>query len=41
MLDAICAHLHNYFTADSDKHAGTFTITGGAIDLSEYLLNTC
>ena len=39
MLDAICAHLHNYFIADSDKHAGTFTITGGAIDLSDFLLN--
>ena len=39
MLDQICAHIHNYFTADEDIHAGTWTIEGGTIDLSDMLLN--
>ena len=39
MLDQICGHIHNYFTADEDIHAGTFTIAGGEIDLSEFLLD--
>ena len=39
MLDAICAHIHNYFTAEGDIHAGTFTISGGVIDLSEFLID--
>ena len=34
MIEAICAHLHNYFTGESDVHAGTWSIEGGAIDLS-------
>ena len=33
MLDRICGFIHNYFTADSDKHAGTYTIEGGSITL--------
>ena len=39
MLEAICAHIHNYFTADEDIHAGTWTIADGDIDLSAFLLN--
>ena len=38
MLEAICAHLHNYFTADEDIHAGTWTIENGSIDLSDILI---
>lgn len=38
MLDRICAHLHNYFTAPEDIHEGTFTIQDGAIQL-DFLLN--
>lgn len=33
MLDAICGHIHNYFTKAEDIHRGTFTIEGGSIDL--------
>ena len=39
MLNQICGHIHNYFTADKDKHAGTFTIAGGEIDLSDFLID--
>ena len=38
MLDRICAHLHNYFTAPEDIHAGAFTIQDGTIEL-DFLLN--
>ena len=38
MLEAICAHLHNYFTADEDIHAGTWTIENGTLDLSGILI---
>lgn len=38
MLDQICAHIHNYFTEDADIHKGTWTISGGTIDLSDILL---
>ena len=34
MLEAICAHLHNYFTAAEDIHAGSWTVENGAIDLT-------
>lgn len=38
MLDRICAHLHNYFTAPEDIHKGAFTIQDGTIEL-DFLLN--
>ena len=34
-LTALCRELKNYFTADEDKKFGDFTISGGAIDLSD------
>lgn len=39
MLDRICAHLHNYFTAPEDIHSGTFTIQDGAIELDFLIEN--
>ena len=39
MLDRICAHLHNYFTAPEDIHEGTFTIQDGAIELDFLIEN--
>lgn len=33
MLDRICGFIHNFFTADEDKHAGTYTIENGSITL--------
>lgn len=39
MIDAICAHLHNYFTEEEDIHRGTWVIENGEIDLSDILLN--
>lgn len=33
MLDRICAHLHNYFTAPEDIHEGAFTIQDGTFEL--------
>ena len=38
MLERLCAHLHNYFerhptTHEQMIHAGTYTITGGSIEL--------
>lgn len=33
MIDRICGFIHNYFTADADKHAGTYTIENGSITL--------
>ena len=39
MIEAICGHIHNYFTDDADIHTGTWTITGGDIDLSAFLLS--
>lgn len=39
MLEAICGHIHNYFTAEEDVHAGTYAISGGAIDLSDILID--
>lgn len=38
MIDRICGFIHNYFTADADKHAGTYTIENGSIALP-FLLN--
>lgn len=34
MLEAICAHIHNWFTDEADIHSGAWTISGGTIDLS-------
>lgn len=31
MLTEICAEIKNYFTYESDKHVGDWTITGGAL----------
>lgn len=33
MIDQICAHIHNYFTAAGDIHPGSYTIQGGEISL--------
>ncbi len=33
MLDAICGHIHNYFTKAEDIHRGSFEIEGGTIVL--------
>lgn len=33
MLDRICGFIHNYFTANADKHAGEYTIENGSITL--------
>lgn len=33
MIDRICGFIHNFFTADADKHAGTYTIENGSITL--------
>lgn len=33
MINRICGFIHNYFTADADKHAGTYTIENGSITL--------
>lgn len=33
MIDVICGHIHNYFTAPEDIRAGEYTIQGGSIDL--------
>lgn len=38
MLDAICAHLHNYFTAAEDIHKGVWTIEDGTIILTDILI---
>lgn len=39
MLEAICAHLHNYFTDEQDVNTGTWTIENGTIDLSDILID--
>ena len=33
MLEELCAHLHNYFTAWRGVHTGTFRVEGGEIEL--------
>ena len=33
MIAEICGHIHNWFTADEDRHAGTYAIVGGALVL--------
>lgn len=37
MITEICADLRNYFCQDSDKHFGTFTISGGTIAPLDFL----
>lgn len=38
MIDRICGHIHNYFTAADDIHTGEYTIANGSISLP-FLLN--
>lgn len=33
MIERICGFIHNFFTADEDKHAGTYTIKNGGVEL--------
>lgn len=33
MIEQLCAHLHNYFTSDSDRHAGRWAVENGGLDL--------
>lgn len=40
MFDQICAHIHNYFCDESDILTGDWTITNGAIDLSDTTVKT-
>ncbi len=37
MLTEICADIRNYFTAERDKHFGTFEISGGSIAPLDFL----
>lgn len=34
MIEAICAHIHNYFTDDTQPVSGQWSIEGGTLDLS-------
>ena len=34
MIERICGFIHNFFTANEDKHKGTYVIENGAIELS-------
>lgn len=38
MVERICGLIHNFFTADEDKHDGTYTVENGAIELP-FLVN--
>ena len=38
MIERICGIIHNYFTADTDKHTGEYVIENGSISLP-FLLN--
>ena len=38
MIEAICAHLHNFFTDETEPLSGSWTIRDGTIDLSPYLI---
>ena len=38
MLGIICGHIHNYFTEPNAIRSGEWTIQGGAINLSEILI---
>ena len=33
MMGEICGHIHNWFTAEKDRHAGTYAIEGGTLVL--------
>ena len=37
MMESVLSHLHNWFVAPDGIHEGTFTITDGSIDLSDFL----
>ena len=39
MIEAICAHIHNYFTDEADIQTGTWTIENGTIDLSGVVID--
>ena len=38
MIEQVCHYIHNYFTDESDKHKGEYTIVNGGITLP-FLLN--
>lgn len=31
MLEQVCAEIRNYFTQESDKHSGTYSVVSGAV----------
>lgn len=33
MIERVCEHIHNYFSAGEDRRAGTYTIEGGVLTL--------
>lgn len=33
MIERVCEHIHNYFSADEDRRAGTYTIENGILAL--------
>lgn len=33
MIERVCEHIHNYFSADEDRRAGTYTIENGILTL--------
>lgn len=33
MIERVCEHIHNYFSADEDRRAGTYTIENGVLAL--------
>lgn len=39
MLTELCRECRNWFTADSDKHTGDFTISDGGITPFDFVLN--
>ena len=39
MLTELCRECRNWFTADSDKHRGDFTISDGGITPFDFVLN--
>ena len=33
MIERVCEHIHNYFSAEGDRRAGTYTIENGVLTL--------
>lgn len=33
MIERVCEHIHNFFSADEDRRAGTYTIENGVLTL--------